>query len=109
MGNVQLGGGADTFVFGKGGTLAGNLFLGGGDDLVRVERGSGTSAIADFVAGSASGDTIDVSAFFSTFAELAAHSRQSGNDVIIDLGHHDQLILGNVQLSVLNAGDFLFI
>src|SRR5215813_8785379 len=66
VGDVQLGDGADTFVFGKGGTLDGNLFLGGGDDLVRVERGSGTSFIADFVAGSASGDTIDVSAFFST-------------------------------------------
>src|SRR5262249_9794012 len=60
VGDVQLGDGADTFVFGKGGTLAGGLFLGGGDDLVLVERGSGASVIADFAAGAASGDTIDV-------------------------------------------------
>jgi len=107
VGDVQLGDGADEFVFGNGGTLAGNLFLGGGDDLVRVERGSGTSVIEDFAAGPLSGDLIDVSDFFSTVAQLTAHSHSSGNDLIIDLGPHDQLILKNV--SALDPGDFLLV
>jgi hypothetical protein len=107
VGDVVLGDGTDTFVFGKGGTLAGNLFLGGGDDLVRIEKGSGTAYIADFVAGAASNDVIDVANFFSSFADLTAHSHQSGNDVVINLDHHDQLILAGVHLNALNAGDFI--
>jgi hypothetical protein len=108
VGDVDLGDGADTFVFGKGGALVGNLFLGGGHDLVRVENGSGTSRIADFAAGGPSGDVVDVSAFFSSFGDLEAHSQQSGNDVVITLDHNDHLVLAGVQLSALNAGDFLF-
>jgi len=109
MGNVQLGGGADTFVFGKGGTLAGKLILDGGDDLVRIEHGSGTSRIADFGAGPSSGDTIDVSQFFSSFTSLMVHSHQSNNNVIIELDHDDTLVLASVQLGALNAGDFFFV
>src|SRR5262249_59201975 len=85
MGNVQLGGGADTFVFGQGGTLAGNLFLGGGDDLVRVEHGSGTSRIADFVAGSTSGDVVDVSAFFASRSEEHTSELQSLTNLVCRL------------------------
>src|SRR5262249_10877087 len=66
VGDVALGDGNDTFVFGKGGALAGDLVLGGGDDLVRVEHGSGTSRIADFAAGPAGGDVVDVSDFFAS-------------------------------------------
>jgi len=104
VGDVVLGDGADIFVFGKGGTLAGNLFLGGGHNFIRIENGSGTSQIADFGAG----DVIDVSTFFSSFGDLEAHSQQSGNDVVITLDHNDHLVLAGVQLSALNAGDFLF-
>src|SRR5262249_39766315 len=109
VGDVDLGAGADTFVFGKGGTLAGDLFLGDGDDFVRIENGSGTTHIADFAAGAASGDVIDVSAFFSSFSALKAHSHQQGNDVVIDLDRNDQLVLEHVQLTTLNAGDFLLV
>jgi hypothetical protein len=109
LGGVVLGDGADTFVFGKGGTLSGNLFLGKGNDLVVVEDGSGKSRIADFVAGAGSDDRIDVSAFFSSIDDLTAHSHQSGNDVIITLDRNDQLTLANVQLIGLHAGDFLFV
>jgi hypothetical protein len=107
VGDVALGDGADTFVFGKGGTVAGDVFLGGGNDLVRIENGSGTSHIADFAAGAASGDVIDVSAFFSNFHEVQTHSRQIGHDVVITLDHNDQIVLANVHLNALNAGDFL--
>jgi hypothetical protein len=109
VGDVVLGDGADTFVFGKGGNLAGDVFLGGGDDVVRIENGSGTSHIADFAAGAASGDVLDVSAFFSSFHDVQTHSRQHGNDVVITLDHDDQLVLGNVHLNALSAHDFLFV
>jgi hypothetical protein len=104
VGDVVLGDGADTFVFGKGGTLAGDLLVGSGDDLVRLEHGFGTGRVADFAAG----DVIDVSAFFSSFSALSAHSAQHGNDVVINFDHNDQLTLTGVHLSALSASDFLF-
>ena len=110
IGDVDLGFGDDTFVFGSGGGVDGALILGGGEDFVRIENGSGTSTIADFTAGDSSGDdVIDVSAFFSDFDELLADSSQSGADVVIALDHNDTLVLANLQLSALNGDDFLFV
>jgi hypothetical protein len=109
MGAVDLGDGADTFVFGAGGILTGALRLGAGDDLVVTENGGGWMRIADFAAGAANGDTIDVSPFFADFAALTSASSQQGNDVIIALDSDDRLILEDVQLSALNAGDFWFV
>jgi hypothetical protein len=108
VGDVNLGDGNDTFVAGKGGSLAGELVLGGGDDLVYVEKGSGSLRIADFFAGPAGGDVVDISAFYASFTDLVRHSRQVGNDAVIGLGHNDQLVLENVQLGALDAGDFRF-
>src|SRR5262245_4802935 len=79
VGDVVLGDGADTFVFGRDGSLDGDLFLGGGKDLVVIEDGAGTTEIADFVAGPASGDTIDVSAFeFESFADVVDAAQPVG-------------------------------
>src|SRR5262249_29391331 len=103
LGDVVLGDGNDTFVFGKGGSLTGDLFLGGGDDLVYIEKNSGSMSIADFAAGSASGDVINISAFYSNFADLIAHSHQVDNNTVIDLGHNDHLVLADVKLSALDA------
>jgi hypothetical protein len=110
VGDVDLGDGDDTFLFGNGGTVAGDVFLGDGDDRVVIENGSGTTVIADFVAGAASGDQIDVSEFsFSDFDDLTAHSRQLDNDVVVNLDKNDTLVLSNVQLSALIGDDFLFV
>ena len=109
IGDVVLGDGADTFVFGKGGSVAGDLLLGGGDDLVVIENGAGRTGIADFAAGGASGDVIDVSDFFDSFGDLQADARQRGSDVVIALDHNDTLVLHGVLLGTLNAGDFLFV
>lgn len=106
IGDVMLGNGDDTFVFGKGGTLAGDLLLGGGADLVLVENGAGKITIADFSA--ADGDVVDVSAFFSSFGDLTAHSKQQNGNVVINLDHNDTLVLANQQLASLEAGDFSF-
>ena len=109
VGDVDLGAGNDTFLFGNGGSIAGDVSLGEGDDLAIIENGSGRTVIADFVAGAASGDQIDLSDFaFSDFDDLTAHSRQRGHDVIVNLDNNDTLVLSNVQLSALNDGDFLF-
>lgn len=108
VGDVVLGDGADTFVSGKGGSIAGDLFLGGGDDIVFIENGSGTTRIADFGAGDASGDVVDVSAFFSNFADLRSHSSQHGNDTVISLDRNDCLVLQNTEVTALSGGDFAF-
>jgi hypothetical protein len=75
---------------------------------MRIEKGSGSMRIADFAAGPAGGDVIDISAFYSNFNDLVAHMRQVGNNVDIALGHNDQLVLENVLLGALDAGDFQF-
>jgi hypothetical protein len=103
VGNVDLGAGDDTFVFAKGGSLVGELFLGSGDNFIRIEKGGGTARIADLSVG----DVIDVSAFFSSFKDLQGNSAQHGNDVVINLGHQDQLVLEHVQLNTLNPDFFV--
>src|SRR5262245_61507201 len=109
VGDVILADGADTFVFGSGGSLDGQLLLGGGKDLVIIEDGAGAAKIADFAAGASNKDVIDVSAFYSSFDQLASNTKQKDNDVVITLDADDQLVLVGVQLSALNAGDFLFV
>ncbi|MBH5401556.1 hypothetical protein HZZ13_27770 [Bradyrhizobium sp. CNPSo 4010] len=106
VGDVVLGDGADTFVLGSHGHLAGKLYLGGGNDLVRIERDAGSMRVADFAAGTTSGDAVDLSAYFSSFDQVMAHSRQAGSDVVVELGH-DRLVLEHVQLAALNGGDFV--
>jgi hypothetical protein len=109
VGDIDLGGGADMFTFAAGGVLIGELALGGGDDLVVIANGVGQVRVADFAAGISSGDAIDLSAFFSDFGALTAASSQHGNDVSIALDSNDSLMLLNVQLSALGAGDFWFV
>jgi len=104
VGDIVLGAGADTFVFGKGGELSGHLFLGEGNDLVNIENGSGTSRIDDFTT---TFDVINVSAFYSNFDDLAAHSEQNGSDTIINLDNNDQLVL--IGVAVLHPVDFSFV
>jgi hypothetical protein len=108
-GDVILGGGTDRFVFGSGGRLTGMLFLGGGNDQVTIQKDSGSMTIADFAAGPAPKDIIDISAFYSNFTDLKAHSYQLGNDVVVGLGNKDQLVLAQVKLSALDGGDFSFV
>lgn len=106
VGDIVLGDGGDTFACGKGGSLAGELFLGGGDDIVLIADGSGTLRIADFEAGAAGGDVVDLSAFFSDFGDLMSHAHQKGGDTVIALDRNDRLVLENTQLSALDTGDF---
>ena len=108
VGDVVLGEGADSFVSGKGGLMAGDLVLGGGDDLVFIKNGSGTTRIADFGAGAASGDVVNVAAFFSNFADLQSKACQRGTDTVITLDRNDCLVLQNTEVTALSGGDFAF-
>jgi hypothetical protein len=65
-------------------------------------HGSGTLRIADFEAG----DVLDVSAFFSDFADVLAHASQKGGNTVIALDHNDCIVLENTLLGALDAGDF---
>ena len=78
--------------------------LGSGNDLVVIENGSGTSRIDDFTT---TFDVINVSAFYSNFDDLVAHSKRDGSDTIINLDHNDQLVLMGV--TALHPGDFSFV
>ena len=109
VGDVILGDGNDTFVFGNGGSLDGGLFLGGGKDLVVIENGAGVAEIADFSAGSSNKDVIDVSIFYSSFEQLASNIHQVANDVVITLDADDQLVLRNTLTGALSASDFLLV
>jgi hypothetical protein len=106
IGDVVLGDGDDRYACGKGGSLAGDLVLGGGEDLVIVANGFGTLRIADFEAGAAGGDVLDVSDFFSNFGDVVSHASQNGADTVIALDHNDRVVLENTLLGTLNAGDF---
>ena len=108
VGDVVMGDGADTVISGKGGMIRGSLVLGGGDDIVFIEDGSGTTRIADFGAGDASGDVVNVAAFFSNFSDLQSHCSQRGNDTVITLDRNDCLVLQNTQVTALSDGDFAF-
>ena len=102
-GNFLLGGaGADT-INGKAGNDV--LFGEGGGDLFVFESGTGGDVIGDFARGV---DRIDIRAFgFASFAQLQTAFIQNGDVGAINLGNGDLIVLHNVQMNQLAAGDFL--
>lgn len=117
---------ADTFGGGKGNdklyggrgndTLSGDagkdtLTGGAGSDTFVFETRSGVDTIKDFDAIGADHDWIDLSglASINDFSDLqASHMKTVGKNVVIDGGNGDKLIIENVKLSQLDAGDFIF-
>lgn len=101
--NFLLGGaGADT-INGKGGNDV--LFGEGGADVFVFERGTGGDVIGDFARGI---DRIDIRAFgFANFVQLQAAFIQNGDIGAVNLGNGDLIVLHNIQMSQLTAGDFM--
>ena len=81
------------------------LFGEAGADTFVFAPGSGGDVIGDFVH---SEDVIDVSAFgFADFAALQANFIQNGDVGAINLGYGDFIVLHNVTMNTLDAGDFV--
>ena len=101
--NWLLGGAGNDLLNGKAG---GDVLFGeGGADTFVFERGTGGDVIGDFLHGT---DKIDISAFgFGNFATLQANFIQNGDVGAINLGNGDLIVLHNVTMSQLTAGDFV--
>jgi Bacterial Ig domain/RTX calcium-binding nonapeptide repeat (4 copies) len=103
IGNYLLGGAGDDIINGKGGgdVLFGEL----GADTFVFERGTGGDVIGDFLHGT---DKIDLRAFgITSFSTLQGAFIQNGNVGAINLGGGDLVVLHNVTMTALTAGDFL--
>ncbi len=96
------GAGADILIGGAGSDV---LTGGAGDDLFRFASGDGADTIADFTDGE---DRIDLEAYDLVGGFAGLNASQSGQDVVIDLGGGDRITLTGVELSTLDASDFLF-
>jgi serralysin len=98
------GGGNDTITGGLGNDY---LFGNEGADTFVVTSNAQLDAILDFEVGV---DQVDLSgiAGIDDFAELAAAAIESGDSTYFDLGGGNQLLLYEVPLAALSAGDFIF-
>lgn len=89
----------------NGGSGNDSLRGGKGADTFVFEQGGDIDRVRDFTDGS---DMIDLQDFnFATAADVLANASQKGNKVVIELNDNDTIILNNVSLSDLDAGDFI--
>ncbi len=97
-GNDYLNGGAGND------TLTG----GSGDDRFVFRTGDGLDTVTDFAPGNGSGDVIDLHGYgVTTFTALQALMTQTGADTLIAFDDQNHILLHNVALAQLNAGDFV--
>ena len=110
-GRDRLMGGAGEDVL-NGGKGRDRLAGGEGADTFLFRRNGSVDVILDFDAVEDGGhDRLDLAPLKSItgFDDLMKHHVSwLGGDVVIDAGHGDRVILRNVQMSDLDAGDFLF-
>ncbi|HEY4942199.1 MAG TPA: calcium-binding protein, partial [Rhizomicrobium sp.] len=106
-GNDTLsGGGGNDYL--NGGTGNDMLVGGAGDDRFVFRTGDGLDTITDFTPGNASGDLIDLHGYgVLTFTALQAFMTQSGADTVIAFDDQNHIVLHNVTMAQLNAGDFV--
>ncbi|EFO34067.1 proprotein convertase P [Roseibium sp. TrichSKD4] len=109
------GSGADRIIGGEGadwleGNSGSDLLVGGaGDDTFYFGYNFDMDTIADFQAGPAAGDVIQLDNLrVSSFEEAVALAEQQENDVVFDFGRGDTLTLLGVNLSNLTSDDFWF-
>lgn len=72
------------------------------------ESDTGFDVIMDFNVGV---DRIVLNGFgaaLDSFADVIAAASQSGANTVIDIGGGDTLLLSNVDMTTLTAGDFIF-
>lgn len=101
--NLLLGGAGNDVIDGKGGN---DLLYGeAGADIFRFSRGTGGDVIGDFQHGV---DKIDVSNFFTSYAQLMANLVENGGSSAVNLGNGDLFVILGVANSTLSASDFIF-
>ncbi|WP_275789325.1 beta strand repeat-containing protein [Pararhizobium gei] len=84
---------------------------GAGADQFVFNKGDGKDIITDFAATGSIHDRLDLSGLDSitSYADLVSnHMTRSGSDVFINGLNGDSILLKNVTLAALDAGDFLF-
>jgi hypothetical protein len=99
---------SDLLIGRPGDTLTG----GAGYDLFGFGAKAGQETITDFTptSGATAGDLLQIDpALATSFANLLTHATQVGANVSISFPTGESLLLQNVQLSSLHAGDFLFV
>ncbi|MBL0371034.1 hypothetical protein JJB09_03250 [Rhizobium sp. KVB221] len=103
--NILKGLGGDDLL--NGGAGRDILIGGGGADHFQFQKGNGIDTIRDFANMS---DIIDVSGFarVTSFAALKPLIEVHGQDVWVDFGRGDRLILQNTGRNEIDAGDFVF-
>lgn len=99
---LEGGEGNDTLEGGGGNdTLTG----GAGNDVFVFEANSGTNIVTDF---DIADDVLDVSAIFSDLDATLGAASQKGNDVTIDFGDNNSVLLLNIDLRTLKDDNFIF-
>jgi Ca2+-binding RTX toxin-like protein len=91
---------------------AGNDALSGGsgNDTFLFRSGFGLDTIADFTAGSGSGDVIELrDNIFADYSAVIAAASTSGSDTVITVDASNRITLTGVALASLHQDDFLFV
>jgi len=100
--NVLTGGAGNETISGFGGNDT--LFGGGGNDVFAFASGTGQDSVGDFLSGS---DKLDLSAFFTSFAQVQAATHDVGGNAVIDLGGGDSVTLSGFLTAQLQSGDVI--
>ena len=100
--NVLTGGAGNETISGFGGNDT--LFGGGGNDVFAFGTGTGQDSVGDFASGS---DKLDLSAFFTSFAQVQAASHDVGGSAVIELGNGDSVTLSAFLTAQLQSGDVI--
>lgn len=100
--------GDDTLDGGKGN----DILTGGADnDFFVFLKGYGVDRITDFVTTGAQEDEIDLMGFngIGTFSEVMEHAKNVGDNVVINFGGGDKIVIEGVQVENLEADNFYFL
>jgi Ca2+-binding RTX toxin-like protein len=99
------GGGADYL---NGGTGNDTLTGGTGADHFVFRTGDGLDTVVDFAASGLAHDVLELHGYgVTTFAALAPFMTQSGADTLIAFDDQNHILLHNVTMTQLTAGDFV--